>query len=430
MLVGPKSAPASADPNPVLDAPKIREQLSRLLVHPLFANSKRYPALLAYTVEQTLLGNASELKERSIGVEVFGRPPSYDANADPVVRITAGEVRKRLTQYYYDTTHRGELVIELPTGSYVPVFRGAERPPEPEIALTPPEEPLEVIEVTPAPPALRPHSRLWRFRWLAAAGVALLIVLAGAAGLMTGLRYHNEPPPPSNIDRFWEPVTTSTNPTTFCLGEPAKNLDVGSINSFDTPVSNSKPEPLYFRLHYSGNLALADVITLSRTVVALASRHKAFRVLPASEASFAQLREGPFVLVGAFDNIWTLRVTQKLRFGFESKDGVALLVDRKSRTKTTWATAWDLPYQKLSRDYAIVARIHDSTTGQPVIIAAGISEEGTEAAGEILYNPIYLDSLLAKAPKNWEQMNMEAVIETQVIEGHPGPPNILAVETW
>jgi len=187
---------------------------------------------------------------------------------------------------------------------------------------------------------------------------------------------------------------------------------------------------LYVRLHFSGHLALADVITLTRTVAALASRRKSFRVVPASEASFAQLREGPVVLIGAFDNIWTLRVTQKLRFGFESKEGEALLVDRKSQTQTTWATAWDLPYKKLARDYAIVARIHDATTGQPVIIAAGISEEGTEAAGEILYNPVYLDSLLAKAPPNWDQMNMEAVIETQVIEGHPGPPTILAVETW
>ena len=430
MPVASKSGAESTDPNPVTEAPRIREQLSRLIAHPLFANSKRYPALLAYAVEQTLLGNAADLKERSIGVEVFGRCPSYDANADPVVRITAGEVRKRLTQYYYDSAHRGELVIELPIGSYVPLFRSAERPPEPDIVPAPPEEATEPIEAAPPPPPPQPWSRLWRYRWLAAAGGVILIALVGAAGLLAGLRYHDEPQPLSNIDRFWQPVTDSINPTTFCLGEPAKNLDVGSINSFDTPVNNSKPEPLYFRLHYSGNLALADVITLTRTVAALASRHKAFRVVPASEASFAQLREGPFVLVGAFDNIWTLRVTQKLRFGFESKDGVALLVDRKSKTKTTWATAWDLPYQKLSRDYAIVARIHDSTTGQPVIIAAGISEEGTEAAGEILYNPIYLESLLAKAPKNWEQMNMEAVIETQVIEGHPGPPNILAVETW
>ena len=427
MPAGQKSAAELVEPRPQIEPTRVREQLQRLLAHPLFANSKRYPALLAYAVEQTLQGNATELKERSIGVEVFARSPSYDANSDPVVRITAGEVRKRLTQYYYDPTHRGEPIIELPTGSYVPVFREPEREPEPE---APPMVGLELEPETVAASVPPAPSRWWRFRWVLAGGVALLVVFAGAAGLLTGLRYHPDPPPPSDIDRFWAPVTSSLTPTTFCLGEPAKNIDVGSINSLDTSPSNPKPEPLYFRLHYSGNLALADVITLTRTVAALASQHKAFRVVPASEASFAQLREGPFVLVGAFDNIWTLRVTQHLRFGFESKDGVALLVDRNSPTKTTWATAWDLPYQKLSRDYAIVARIHDKTTGQPVIIAAGISEEGTEAAGEILYNPEYLESLLAKAPQNWEEKNMEAVIETQVIEGHPGPPNILAVETW
>jgi hypothetical protein len=239
------------------------------------------------------------------------------------------------------------------------------------------------------------------------------------------------PKPLSNVDRFWEPFTSSANPTTFCLGEPAKNIDMDSINSFEAPLTPPvEPQKLYVRLHLAGLFALADVTTLTRAAAALEARQKTFRILPSSEASFAQLREGPIVLIGAFDNIWTLRVTQKLRFGFESKDGVALIVDRKSQTKTTWATAWDLPYQKLSSDYAIVARIHDSTTGQPVIIAAGISEEGTEAAGEILYNAVYLDSLLAKAPSNWEKMNMEAVIETQVIEGHSGPPNILAVETW
>ncbi len=425
MPVGQKSGTELLEFNLVTDAWRVREQLEKLLVHPLFANSKRYPVLLAYTVEQTLLGHASELKERSIGVEVFGKSPAYDTNADPVVRITAGEVRKRLTQYYYDPSHRGELVIELPTGSYVPYFREPERP----IEIAPVDATEQAPEIPAAAIAAAPV-RAQRMRWILGVSTVCVVALAVAAWVLAGMRSHSDPPPPSNIDLFWDPVTSSVNPTTFCLGEPAKNIDVGSINSIDTPVSNSKPEPLYFRLHYSGNLALADVITLTRTVAALASRHKAFRVVPASDATFAQLREGPVVLIGAFDNIWTLRVTQKLRFGFESQDGVALLVDRNSPKKTTWATAWDLPYQKLSRDYAIVARIHDRTTGQPVIIAAGISEEGTEAAGEILYNPEYLDSLIARAPRDWADKNLEAVIETQVIEGHPGPPNILAVETW
>src|SRR5246500_2964794 len=105
------------------NAALVREQLRRLLAHPLFTNSKRYPVLLAYTVEQALLGNAGELKERTIGVEAFGREPNYDVNLDPVVRTTAAEVRKRLIQYYYNPDHAGELLIELPVGSYVPSFR-------------------------------------------------------------------------------------------------------------------------------------------------------------------------------------------------------------------------------------------------------------------------------------------------------------------
>jgi hypothetical protein len=436
MPVAPKSMQDLEQQVPVPDPAAVREQLERLVSHPLFANSKRYPALLAYAVEQTLLGNATELKERSIGIEVFGRSPSYDANADPIVRITAGEVRKRLSQYYYDASHAGELVLELPIGSYVPIFHPPDVPAEPaaiEAASETMQAPASssaaaTIGAQPPVPDL-PRSQPWRLRWIVA---GFLVVLAGAIGLAVGLRIHPVPPvpTPSNIDRFWEPVVSSPNPATFCLGEPAKNLDTESINDFEAPVSPPQPEKLYVRLHYSGNLALADVITLTRTAANLETQHKSFRVVPASEATFSQLREGPIVLIGAFDNIWTLRVTQKLRFGFESKDGVATLVDRKRPQPTSWATAWDLPYEKLSRDYAIVARIHDSTTGQPVIIAAGISEEGTEAAGEILYNPVYLESLLAKAPADWEKKNMEAVIETQVIQGHSGPPNVLAVETW
>ena len=418
MAVGTRSVQDPAQPAAGPEPAAIREQLERLLAHPLFSNSKRYPVLLAHTVEQTLKGNGTELKERSIGIDVFGRSPSYDANADPVVRITAGEVRKRLMQYYYDSAHDGEVVIELPIGSYVPQFHAPELPVQQELTPAIPESGAQSASSAPAavPPGPAP-----RRRWLLLTFFSVL-ALGISFGLGWQFRDLRDYKPPSSIDRFWAPITDGNTTATYCLGEPAKNLDVGSINSLETPPqSGTQPEPLYFRLHLSGHLALADVITLTRTAAALETRHKAFRVLPASEASFAQLREGPIVLIGGFDNIWTLRVTQKLRFGFESKDGVALIVDRKSPQQTSWATAWDLPYQKLSRDYAIVARIHDNTTGQPVIVAAGISEEGTEAAGEILYNPVYLDSLIAKLPPNWEQLNMEAVIETQVIQGHPGP---------
>ena len=230
MPLAPKSMQEVEQPGLVSDPASIREQLQRLLVHPLFANSKRYPALLAYTVEQTLLGNAVELKERSIGIEVFGRVPTYDANADPVVRITAGEVRKRLSLYYYDSSHTGELVIELPLGSYVPVFRQPETVaveptadvPETAVISTPPQASpfAPVVPSTPAP------AKPSRFRGLV---VGALLITGCVAGISVGVRIRPVPPPepPSNIDLFWEPFTSSLNPTTFCLGEPAKNYRYG-----------------------------------------------------------------------------------------------------------------------------------------------------------------------------------------------------------
>src|ERR1700722_12657929 len=131
-------------------------QLDLLLVHTLFSQSKRYPALLRFVVEQTLDGNADQVKERSIGMEVFGRPPGYDANADPVVRVTAGEIRKRLAQYYYDPAHTDEIRIELPTGSYVPIFQRIVETAAPLAALPAPvpieSSPVQSSPADPSPP--------------------------------------------------------------------------------------------------------------------------------------------------------------------------------------------------------------------------------------------------------------------------------------
>jgi hypothetical protein len=135
------------------------------------------------------------------------------------------------------------------------------------------------------------------------------------------------------------------------------------------------------------------------------------------------------VLIGAFDNAWTMRITQNLRFGFDNTGGVQKLVDRKNPQRF-WTVQRDGPGGGVATDYAIVARIHDDVTGQPVIIAAGIWGAGTEAASEVLYNPTYLDAMLARAPKNWDRKNLEAVIRAHVIEGKSGPPEVLDVETW
>ena len=439
-------------PRSLADREAILSQLELLLVHPLFFQSKRYPALLRFVVEQTLDGNADQVKERSIGMEVFARPPGYDANADPVVRVTAGEIRKRLAQYYYDPAHADEIRIELPTGSYVPVFLRTVETVEPPAALpAPPPVPATASDALQPPPSTMTEPPLAARNQPIVHHVAhpvltlLLVFVTLLLGLGAGYWYRqyreSRIPVPvvagQAVDDFWLPMTAGPATVTFCLGEPARDSS-GDTDPAQTIKHPKLAEPLYFRLRQSGLFALADVVTLTRVTDVLDKQKKSFRVSAASEASFAELREGPAVLIGAFDNLWTMRLTRDLRFGFDSIDGNAFIVDRKMNgkqdhnggAKTQWFTAWDLPYEKLARDYAIVARYRDSLTGQPVVIAAGISEEGTEAAGELISNPADLDALLQKAPANWRNMNIEAVIETQVIDGHSGPPQVRAVEFW
>jgi len=409
---------AEALPNATL----VREQLRRLVAHPLFMNSKRYPVLLTYAVEQTLLGNSNELKERTIGVEAFAREPEYDVNLDPVVRITAAEVRKRLSQYYYNPDHAGELVIELPVGSYVPSFR------EPATVLTAAEPLLTekpetyprdaVVLSLPEDDGEQSNSRL-ASRWILIAIALLIAVLIGfGIGRLRFTRQGAGPSVPSNMARFWQPVTATSSRITYCLGVPSDSVDLQNRAVAEFPAAEG------------GSLNVYDVITLARAIAPLVPNNGEFRVLAASDTGFAQLREGPSVMIGAFDNPWTMRITQDLPIGFESDNHVRKVVDRNSAPKRIWTLQWQVPGKSLARDYAVVARLHDKVTGEPVIILAGILGEGTEAASEVVSNPAYLDAMLEKAPKNWDQLNLEAVIEANVIEGHPGPPTVDAVETW
>src|ERR1700733_7869855 len=92
-----------------LTAEMIRAQLDLLVRDDVFRSSKRSVTFLRYVVEQTLNGSADQIKERTIGGDVFGRKPSYDAFIGHSVGTAATELRNRLAIYYGDEKHRFEL---------------------------------------------------------------------------------------------------------------------------------------------------------------------------------------------------------------------------------------------------------------------------------------------------------------------------------
>jgi serine/threonine-protein kinase len=108
----------------------VRRQLERVLENQGFARNERMSRFLRFIVERHLDGRDDELKESVIAVEIFGRRPDHDPKRDPIVRTEAGRLRARLGEYYSGDGKGDPLVIELPKGGYVPVFREAGKAPE------------------------------------------------------------------------------------------------------------------------------------------------------------------------------------------------------------------------------------------------------------------------------------------------------------
>jgi hypothetical protein len=365
--------------------------LERILSSPLFRKSKRFPNLLRFVVERSLHGHSEPLKERTLGVEVFGRAPDYDTNLDPVVRTTAVEIRKRIAQYYHEEGHQNEIRIDFPAGSYLPEFRMPEKP--------------AVLAESPAAPRPKPVLPV-------AAVLAVVLVTAVLVFLLIARPWES----PSALDRFWAPVLSSPDPVSVYIGGYA--TETPPVNTID--------------LQNSEKVAFADATALARVTSLLVSHNRPYRIRFQMSSKLEELRDGPAVLIGAFNNSFTLRLTGPLRFSFlmNPETRVNRIQDHNDPENPKWSDDMTAPYQNLKQDYAIVSRVVDPTTGRVVVTASGLAKFGTEAAGEFLTSRSALDEMAKGAPKDWDHKNMQIVIGTDTVGRSAGPPHVLATYFW
>jgi adenylate cyclase len=111
--------------------------MARMVDASAFSGGPRTKSFLQYIVEQTLSGNASRLKQYTVATEVFGRDSTFNPEADPIVRLEAGKLRRALEMYYFRTGDADPIRISVPKGSYVPVFEVNERSTFTEVPLSP-----------------------------------------------------------------------------------------------------------------------------------------------------------------------------------------------------------------------------------------------------------------------------------------------------
>jgi len=384
-------------PDPGPDRAAVREQLERILASPLFRNSKRYPSLLRYVVEQVLEGHGSELKERTLGIEVFGRTPDYDTNLDPVVRISAAEIRKRIAQYYHEAGREEEVRIDLPLGSYVPEFRFPAVKTKPPEAVPPVELPAPVAPVTEPEPLPR-NASPWRT-------LSAVLAFALIAVTLTWLRPWILP---SALDRFWAAVITPGKTVLLCIGR----------------VRDSDGRPR--------GVPLSDSTTMARIAGVLQAHGQPFIVRAEDLATFGDLRQNPVVLIGAFNDSWSLRLANSGRFTLHQQGDTDWIQDSQHPSSRTWSVTRPAgaPPESMKLDYGLITRVIDPATDRIMVMVGGLWGFGTLASGEFVSDPKYLAAVSQQAPAGWQRKNIQIVISTEVIKGNSGPPKMVAFYAW
>jgi hypothetical protein len=437
----------NGDPRPS----QIVEALRLILRSAPFSGSKQCQNFLQYLVEHSLKGQDDEFKERIIGIEVFGRKPDYDTSEDAVVRARAGEVRKRLAQYYTSEEGQGARVrVVIAPGSYRPTFvlhpevyngsksKDSADADQPGIAGS------HVAEDHPSPEAApsitnllrKVQRRVWRL-FAAAACVVLLVAWIGIAKWSK-----------SELDIFWEPILDSKKPSVIYAGTaPVYIRSMESVYKGQTPLNpNEEKQPATrwtlppvtegtvltskdLLVDPSGYVEVGDVKAVMTVTGLLGSRKRSFDLRIGPDLAYEDLHGAPTVLVGGYANFWTMFMNRDLRFYFDRN----LNVRERGGQGRVWSISHEASRAEsstITEDYAIVCRLLDSKTGAPIIALAGTTTCGTRAASEFLTDAVSMRKLGDLTGNAWRRRNLELVLHAPLVNCNPTSVEVVAEHTW
>jgi hypothetical protein len=306
-------------------------------------------------------------------------------------------VRKRLGIYYSTEGASNPLRIELPSGTYVPEFRpvhtDAPRPGE------------------PAAPEVRPVLLTPRRVAIAAA-----VLVAASALVWESTRAAVTP-----LDEFWAPVFRGALPVMVGAAYvPVYGLD----RDPDSPRPVRPEDFVALNDQFVGG---GDLVATSRLTAMFTRMKRPYRLKVGSDVSFADLRTGPSILVGYSYTRWK-EISSQMRYFIEVTPAFTGITDNGKRTE--WALA-NLPRdRRTSEDYAIVSRVFHPDTHAMLVEIAGITQYGTEAAGDLVTNPDLMAEAFQGAPTGWQNKNLQLVLHVKVIAGAPASPKVVGRYFW
>jgi len=425
-------------------------QLAKILQSGTFRGSATLQTFLTYVVHAALENGGSEVKEYTIASEVFGKS-SYDSRIDSTVRVQASRLRIKLEEYYRNGGTEDKWLIELPKGHYVPVFR---RKGEPTPVIEPPriDTPAIPAVTTAALPSTQSERRPRRLNWPAFAMAAFAL-----AALTLALSYRSDSLrvqswlfrsyfSPADVEDFsllWEDFLARGRPVVIVysstLLKESDTLATESIpsNRALNPVRSEVKTAILpeferdtaFLNHYAGIGEVMGVASLSRAFTRI---NKGFRIKRSRLLAWDDMKTENLVLLGPLQEINFLeKLPQRRSFDVQvdSANNSVRIVNLGphageskvySSRRLQSGEGGDSETTVL-QDYALVSLVRGLGENNFLMILAGTTTFGTQAAAEYVSNPTSARELIMKlrggnktAPRFFE-----AVLSVHVRDGVP-----------
>jgi hypothetical protein len=413
------------------DIASLQHHLKEVIEGDVFKGSHRSGQFLQYIIDQAIAGHFDSLKERVIGMELFGRSASYDTGDDAIVRVTASDVRKRLLQHYGRFGATSEYRISLPSGSYIPeitsVTRGEARTfdgtlAHADIGHVHHDSPASIHETAPVPgtsviePAALPLAEaarpkgLARYRWVffSALIVAMNLALWGFFWIRPAPleSAHSSSLPWSALfgsSHAVELITSDPNIADIqgITGSEVSVSDYANHNYIPVPNKLTAEQDYFCRNILRGdNSAGVDAPIVAKIAMLAQANSKNIDVRTARSVQITDLKsDNSFIFLGSpRSDPWFSLFSDQLdfRFVFDKSTGSESIrnfhphPDEQPQyipTAPGWATG---------DSYAILALVRNPDQGGQVLLLAGANEEGTEAAGKFVTDLTRLSTELRK----------------------------------
>jgi hypothetical protein len=398
-------------------------QIDRLLNSHVLHGSESLCKLLRYLAEHALDHPGSALKEYQIATEVFGRSPNFDPQSDSTIRVQAGRLRLKLAEYYASEGADEPIQVEIPKGTYVVSFHRREPNPARQQALSNPGSRGNVVSEGNA-------DGKWKI-----ASLVLLVLLVAAAtmawllGRNPRAAEHASEPVPAAFATFWKTFVDGPEEpwVIFSNGAFVGRPETG-MRYFD-PVRDKRDEILE---HYTGVGEVLAIHALDHTFGML---HRQIRVKRGSLLSLDDVKNNDMIFVGSPAENLTLReipstqdfVFRNLDSGPRKGDLAIVNVHPESGESQYWmGTA---SHANLIEDYSIVALVRGLNPSKSVLILAGTTTLGTQAAVEFVCQQDSLEELLRRLQvrNGGELKPFEAVLRVKVTRGVPVESDIVAI---